>query len=230
MEAAIKPRIGQACSLGRAHVANVALTFFYVELVKNGNWQQVEQQTPLSEGVHYVLDTARGQVTLLDDPLWQTMGHWRAADREDTLLYKGRVTAPQRIVATFDAYIPTEVVIGVDKTEVSAENLTITVEGGADVPVAIYSDGSRVGSLVVNGSHRLTRCQWLACYDSRCQCAKRQIQPTARSNGARSSLEPSAIQRPGSIRGGGRCLRYRAAIWSRAQTTRSRAGYRHQLA
>jgi hypothetical protein len=156
MEAAIKPRIGQACSLGRAHVANVALTFFYVELVKNGNWQQVEQQTPLSEGVHYVLDTARGQVTLLDDPLWQTMGHWRAADREDTLLYKGRVTAPQRIVATFDAYIPTEVVIGVDKTEVSAENLTITVEGGADVPVAIYSDGSRVGSLVVNGSHVMT--------------------------------------------------------------------------
>jgi hypothetical protein len=153
MEATIKPRIGQACSLSRAHVANVTLVFFYVELVKNGNWQEVERQTPLSEGVHYSLDTAKGQVTLLDDPLWQTMGHYRAADREDTLLYKGRVTAPQRIVAIFDAYIPTEVAISVDKTAVSDDDLTITVEGSADVPVAIYSDGSRVGSLVVNGSH-----------------------------------------------------------------------------
>jgi hypothetical protein len=156
METEIKPRIGHACSLGRAHIANASLTFFYSELVKNGNWQEVEQQASLSEGVHYALDTAKGQVTLLDDPLWQTMGHWRAADREDTLLYKGRVTAPQRIVATFNAYIPTEVAISVDKTEVSDDDLTITVEGGADVPVAIYSDGSRIGSLVINGSHVMT--------------------------------------------------------------------------
>ena len=153
MEVSIKPRIGEACSLGRAHVANVALVFFYSELVKNGNWSPEPRQAPLTEGIHYALDAAKGQVTLLDDPLWATMGHWRAADREDTLLYKGRLTAPQYIQATFDAYIPTEVVITVDKSEVSAEDLTITVEGGADVPVAIYSDGSRVGSLVVNGSH-----------------------------------------------------------------------------
>lgn len=153
MEAAIKPRIGEACSLGGAHVANVTLAFFYGELVKNGNWQEVEQQAPLFEGVHYSLDAAKGQVTLLADPLWATMGHWRAADREDTLLYKGRVTAPQRVVATFDAYIPTDVVITVDKTEVSDEDLTITVGGGAAVPVAIYAEEGRIGSLIINGSH-----------------------------------------------------------------------------
>lgn len=155
MIAMIKPRIGEACSLGRGHVANVALVLFYSEMVKNGTWEPQARQAPLSEGVHYALDTDRGQVMLLDDSLWATMGRWRAADREEPLLYKGRVTAPQYIEATFDAYEPTEVVISVNKGQVSAEDLTITVEGAADVPVAIYSGEAKIGSLIINGSHTM---------------------------------------------------------------------------
>lgn len=159
----IKPRIGEACSLGRAHVANAVLVLFYSELVKNGNWEPQAREAPLSEGVHYALDTARGQVTLIDDPLWATMGHWRTADREDTLLYKGRVTHPQYIQATFDTYEPTEIVISVDKSEVSAEDLTVTVfaDADGDVPVVIYSDEGKIGNIIVPvfaamGTHVMT--------------------------------------------------------------------------
>lgn len=151
MIAEIKPRIGEACSLGRAHVANVALVLFYSELIDK---IPVGKQVNLTEGVHYSLDG--GRVTLLPHALWSTMGHYRAGDREETLLYKGRVTHPQYVEATFDTYEPTEVVISVDKAQVHEEDLTITVEGAPNVPVAIYSEEGTIGVITVTGSHVMT--------------------------------------------------------------------------
>jgi len=99
MNVQITPRLGQPCALGRGHVDNVVSTFHYHELV---NGQVVERQQELVEGAHFILDAPTGRITLLEHGLWDTLGTWRAGDRIEPLLYKGRMRAPDRLVVTFE--------------------------------------------------------------------------------------------------------------------------------
>ena len=160
IETTIQPRIGQAISLSRGHVDNLTLTFHYQELIAG---QVVEREQKLTEAVHFSLDAPTGRVTLLSHALWDTMGTWRAGDRSEPLLYKGQVKAPQYIAAAFDYYAPGETVITTDKAQVYQEALTLTVtsEVDGDVPVAIHSDGRKVGAVNVavsggQGEHSMT--------------------------------------------------------------------------
>jgi len=160
LETTIKPRLDQACSLSRGHVDNLVAAFHYQELIGG---QVVEREQALTEAVHFSLDAPTGRITLLTDPFWDTLGTWRAGDREETLLYKGQVKAPQVIAASFDYYAPAEVTITTDKAQVYQEELTLTVtsEVDGDVLIAIHSDGRKVGAVNVavsggQGEHSMT--------------------------------------------------------------------------
>lgn len=96
----IAPRIGRPMSIGHSPVSGAVLVFYYQELIYDEVWKWVNRQIPLIEGTHYELDAFSGRITLLDHSLWDTIGHWRAADREDSLLYKRAVAYPQYIEAS----------------------------------------------------------------------------------------------------------------------------------
>ena len=98
----IKPRIGQPMSIRHSPVSDVTLVFYYQELIYDEVWKFINRQTPLVEDTHYELDAFLGHITLLDHSLWGAVGHWRAADREEPLLYKGAITYPQYIEAVFE--------------------------------------------------------------------------------------------------------------------------------
>lgn len=171
---AVKPRVGQPCSLGRGHVddATLVLTFHYQELVQNGTWQVEPQQQVLVEGVHFGLDAPAGTITLLDHPFWQTQGRWRAADRVEALLYKGQVKHPQRIAAGFDYYASAQVTVLADKAQiigdgVDALTLTATCEDITviAIPLAVYNgDGEKVGIITVTGGSKAVRSTWKGSY------------------------------------------------------------------
>jgi hypothetical protein len=164
VETMVKPRMGEACGLGRGHVDPPTLTliFHYEELVNiGGTWQAQPRQQVLALGMHFTGNAAAGTLMLLEHPLWETQGRWRAADREEPLLYKGQVKAPQYVAVSFDHYAPEQVEITTDKTSIAGDGsdpLTISVvaEAGTDpVPVAVYNgDGEKVGSIPVSMGQR----------------------------------------------------------------------------
>jgi hypothetical protein len=141
----------------------LALIFHYQELVNvGGTWQSQPGQQALAEDTHFSLDAAAGTVALLDHPFWSTPGLWRAADREESLLYKGQVKAPQYIAASFEHYAPAAVTVKADKSSIvgdGSDPLTITVtcedQAVSQVPVAVYNgDGEKVGTIQVSGGQR----------------------------------------------------------------------------
>jgi hypothetical protein len=123
LENLAKPRIGQAMSLGRGHIdpATLVLTFHYQENQQNGGtWSTVDLEQELTEGTHYSLNARDGQITLLPHAFWQSESTWRAGDRVEPLLYKGRVKHPQRIDAAFEYYEPEPVTMLKDLTPLGA--------------------------------------------------------------------------------------------------------------
>ena len=117
-----KPRIGKPMGLQRGHIdhATLTLTFIYYELVHDGAiWENVERQQVLVLNQHYRIDKRKGIVELLDDPFWHTLGLWRAGDREEELLYKGRVKHPQRIDFAYEHYTPEPVNVLGDASELT---------------------------------------------------------------------------------------------------------------
>jgi hypothetical protein len=165
VETMVKPRMGEACGLGRGHVDPPTLTliFHYEELVNiGGTWQAQPRQQVLALGTHFTGNAAAGTLMLLEHPLWETQGRWRAADREEPLLYKGQVKAPQYIAASFEHYAPAAVTIKTDKSGIvgdGSDPLTITVtcedQAVSQVPVAVYNgDGEKVGTIQVSGGQR----------------------------------------------------------------------------
>lgn len=105
----LHPRVGRPMSLSVGHIDPDALTltFHYREKVlEEGVWHTVEREAELVRGEHYKVDRARGIFKLIDHPLWHREGAWRAGDRVEELLYKGRVKHPQYVEATFDYDAP----------------------------------------------------------------------------------------------------------------------------
>ena len=183
-ETIIQPRIDQPCSLGVGHVDASSLTavFHYEEQVQ-GNQPQPRQQE-LVAGAHFTGNAAQGTITLLDDPFWQTDGLWRAADREEPLLYKGQVKAPQYIWASFDYYAPAQVMVTADKKVLAGDGvdeLTLTVECEdatvSTIPLAVYNgDVDKVGTLQVTGGSKVIKSTWTGRY--RIQADPDQLDPT----------------------------------------------------
>jgi len=147
--------------------------FHYEELVlADGVWLAHPCQQALVVGTHFDLDSTNGTVVLLDHPFWQTEGLWRAADREEPLLYKGQVSAPQRIEVTFDYYVPAQVTVQSDKKTLTGDGvdeltLTVTCEDATVgmVPLAVYNgDGDKVGTLQVTGGSKVIKSTWKGHY------------------------------------------------------------------
>lgn len=183
----IKPRIGQASSLGVGNVDAFSLSavFHYEELVQVGQlWQPQPRQQELVAGTHFTGNPAQGTMTLLDHPFWQTEGLWRAADREEPLLYKGAVKAPQYIEATFDYYAPARVTVTADKQVLigdGVDELTFTAEcedsSVATIPLAVYDEaGVKVGTLQVTGGSKVIKSTWTGSYSI--QADRDQLDPT----------------------------------------------------
>lgn len=165
IETPIKPRLGEACSLTRGHVDADTLTLtlhdYEYEQVED-IWTRVEQTSVLVEGTHFSLDAARGLVMLLEHDIWNTLGRWQSADRQEPLLYKGQLKAPHYIQAQFDHYAPAQVTVSVDKRSIVGDGvdaLTLTAnaeDGSSPVPIAAFNgDGEQFASLSVDGSREL---------------------------------------------------------------------------
>lgn len=109
-----KAAIGRPVSLGRGSIdpATLKLTFIYFEQVQDelDTWHEVQEEKLLILNQHYRLDKRRGLIELLDCPFWQQEGLWRAADRKESLLYKGQVKWPQVILYEYEHYAPMEVI------------------------------------------------------------------------------------------------------------------------
>ena len=174
-EATVKPRVGQPCSLSVGHVDPSSLTavFHYEELVQVGQlWQPQPRQQALVAGAHFTGSAAKGTITLLGHPFWQILGLWRAADREEPLLYKGQVKAPQRIEVSFNYYAPAQVTVTADKAKIvgdGADELTLTVECEdtmvTTIPLAVYDEGEdKVGVLQVTGGTKVIKSTWKGRY------------------------------------------------------------------
>ena len=174
-EVAVTPRVDQPYSLGAGHVdpSSLVAVFHYTELVQVGQlWHPQSRQQTLVVGTHFTGNPAQGAITLLDDSFWQTMGLWRAGDREEPLLYKGQVKAPQYIAASFEYYAPAQVTVQADKQTLTGDGvdeLTLTVECEdatvTTVPLAVYNgDGDKVGTLQVTGSTKIIKSTWIGRY------------------------------------------------------------------
>lgn len=137
----MKPRIGQGMALGKAHVSNVTAVFHYQEV------GQPDHEVVLIEGTHYSLDAATGRITLLPHALWDTLGYWRAGDREEPLLYKGQVKSPQDVSVTFDYWEPVAVSISTQKNG-STLTIDVTADEDGDIPIAV-TNGKKIGSFSV---------------------------------------------------------------------------------
>lgn len=138
----IKPRLGREMALGCSLVSNVIATFYYQEV------GQPEHQDVLVENTHYSLADRTGQIELLPHALWDTMGYWRAGDREETLLYKGQVKAPQRVEVSFDFFDPVDVTLGGSLVG-STLTIDLTAEADGDVVLAAYGAEGKIGTLTV---------------------------------------------------------------------------------
>lgn len=106
--------IGKPMSLQRGNIdpAMLKLTFIYFEHTQDerGVWQYIQDEKLLVLNQHYRFDKRRGIIKLLDYPLWQREGLWRAPDRKEPLLYKGQVKWPQVILFQYEYYAPEEVI------------------------------------------------------------------------------------------------------------------------
>lgn len=146
VESLNKPRIDQAMSLGCGHIdsAMLVLTFRYQEKQESGGiWSTVALEQKLTEGVHFSINARDGQIMLLPYAFWDSESTWRAGDRVEPLLYKGRVKHPQRISASFEYYVP-EPVLVIDKLDKFGAGQKALARRGDAAPVVIDLDAPNV--------------------------------------------------------------------------------------
>jgi hypothetical protein len=101
-------------SLERAHIdlRTLTVTFHFREWLNDGRqWKWEPRQQVLTLHSHFRIDKRRGIIDLVDNPFWNQLGLWSAADRMEPLLYKGQIKHDrgQRIDFTYEYYESEEV-------------------------------------------------------------------------------------------------------------------------